>query len=173
MDPMNSTSAPTQESYTAHATTISAAALAARVAALEKQVEACQQANTKLIARIVELEHGEAAAYALAMDVETKLMHLHAVCQRLADGAAQRSLSFVDILAALSEINVRPSEPRQEPPRAQEPARVCDHCGLPLVSSHLVDEVILTNGAQRVSVHRVCANAYTPDWQVVAWARGM
>lgn len=172
MDPMNSMSAPAQESYTAHATTISAAALAARVAALEKQVEACQQANTKLIAQVVELEHGEAAAYALAMDMEAKVERLRAVCQRLADGAAQRSLSFVDILAVLSEVSVRPGEQPQEPPRAQEPARVCDHCGLPLVSAHLADETVITNGTRRASVHRACASAY-PGWQPVTIAKGL
>jgi hypothetical protein len=46
----------TQEPYTAHSTTISAAALAARVEALEAQVQACLKTNAGLIARIVELE---------------------------------------------------------------------------------------------------------------------
>ncbi len=50
------------QSVTAHSTTISAAALAARVTALEAQLEAAQRDNTRLIARIVELEHERDAA---------------------------------------------------------------------------------------------------------------
>jgi predicted nucleic acid-binding Zn-ribbon protein len=70
-DPMTSRTAPPQEPYTAHSTTISAAALAARVRALEgdletaegsirrlmEQLRAAQRDNTRLVERIVELEH--------------------------------------------------------------------------------------------------------------------
>jgi predicted nucleic acid-binding Zn-ribbon protein len=75
-DPMTSRTAPPQADYTAHATTISAAALAARVRALEgdletaegsirrlmEQLSAAQRDNTRLVERIVELEHERDAA---------------------------------------------------------------------------------------------------------------
>lgn len=160
MDPMTSQTAPVQGEYTAHSTTISAAVLAARVAALEKQVEACQQANTKLIARVVELEHERD---------EARLI-IRLARERLYDAHGRSSHEVYLVIQAVGKILRRDTD--TAPPRAVEPPRTCDHCGLPLVSSHIVDETIITNGSRRASVHRACASAY-PGWTPIAIARGL
>lgn len=59
------------------------------------------------------------------------------------------------------------------PPRALDPPRLCDHCGLPLVNGSIVDEVIITNDHQHRTMHRVCADHLIGQgWFVVARARG-
>ena len=151
-DPMTSTTAPAQQPYAADGTTISAAALVARIAALEAQVLAAQKANTNLIKRIVELEH--------QLETASGLIIRYA---RLVDGALLSAPSM-----QLESVSSFPS------PRAVDPARLCDHCGLPLVSSHIADEVRLELAGRRISAHRRCAD-YLRDregWTPVATARG-
>lgn len=128
-----------------HQTRISAEAIsqmAARIAALEAQLLEAQQANTRLIARIVELEHERDEA-------RTLLKH------------------YADMVARYARL----TQSIAAPPRAATPGRLCDYCDKPLVSAHIADETIITDGTRRVSVHHVCMSAY-PGWTVVATARG-
>lgn len=151
MSTMDSTSAPAQEAHSAHGTTITAAALAARVAALEAQLEAAQRANAALISQIVALEYERDAARAGE-----------------ARALAAAYTEIVSRFAALSEgLNAV-----HAPALSAAPGR-CNYCGLPLVSAHIADEVILANGTRRVTVHGGCAAAYLRlGWHVVAQARG-
>lgn len=192
-----------------HNTRISAEALAqmaARVAALEAQIALALRDNTRLIARIVDLEHARrrATRHALwyragareARRITNELLRdrsaamgaLHERDQAmLVVAQAVSILSRAEGLAAqlhgpvsgyITEAQVRalatalaPYRGEVAPPRAQEPGRLCDHCGLPLISAHIADEVIIASGERRARVHRVCASAY-PGWTVVVTARG-
>ncbi len=141
-------------------TRISAEALAqmaARVAALEAQIAECQQANTKLITRVVESEHERDAARLV----------IRLARERLYDAHGRSSHEVYLVILAVGKILRRD----EVPPAFTAAPRRCDHCGLPLVSSHIADETIITNGTRQASVHRACASAY-PGWQVVASARG-
>lgn len=143
-----------------HNTRISAEALsqmAARVAALEAQIAECQQANTALIVRVVELEHERDAARLV----------IRLARERLYDAHGRSSHEVYLVILAVGKILRRDEVP---PALTTAPGR-CDHCGLPLVSSHIADETIITNGTRQVGVHRACASAY-PDWTPVATARG-
>lgn len=161
MDPMTST--------TADGTTISAAALAARVEAQERDIErltswlakaaqdataleaqlvATQRANTALIEHIVDLEHErDIASQLAAMTIQESLDAGHAI-------------AFA-----------RDAAPPRQPALTAAPGR-CDHCGLPLISAHIADEVIVANGERRAHVHRVCADYLRGQgWQVAARAK--
>lgn len=133
-------------SHTEHGTTISAAALAA-------QLTAAQEANTRLIARVVELEHERDRAMAVV-------------------SCAVSLVGYARLAAAVASW-----EQRWEgtaPPEAHNPRPHCWNCGLPLAGAHLHDEVIITNGPTRVSVHRACADhLMTQGWWIIAQSRGL
>ncbi len=111
---------------------------------------ACQRDNTRLIARVVELEHAlrDAMGYA-------------ALLPRGVDPAALAAWR-----AALGDA--------APPPRAHDPPPLCWSCGLPLAGAHIRDEVIVERAGRRASVHRVCADHLAAQgWQAVAQARGL
>lgn len=114
------------------------------MAALEAQLEAAQRANAALIGQVVALEYERDEAR----------------------GGEARALA-----AAYTEIISR-SAAVHAPALSAAPGR-CNYCGLPLVSAHIADEVILANGTRRARVHHGCAAAYLRQgWTVVAQARG-
>jgi hypothetical protein len=125
-------------SHTEHSTTISAAALAA-------QLKATQEANTRLIAQVVELQCEydrlrDAIQYAQTMGLPG---HISAY---LAD--------------ALSK-----EQPSLAPPRAVDPPPHCWNCGLPLAG----DGVHIARTGRTVTAHRVCADHLLGQgWELVA-----
>lgn len=145
-DRMDSTTAPRQEPYAEHGTTISAAALAA-------QLLHAQRDNSRLIGRIVELEHERDRLAGVIRHVLTMGLPGHATAY---------------LRAALGD------ELAPAPPRAQDPAPHCWNCGLPLTSAHIRDEVVITQADRYVSVHRACADHLVRNgWEIVALAKGI
>lgn len=161
--------------------------MAARIATLEAQVAATQRANTRLIAQVVELEHERDRALAAARHVQDALQQaardmiavkddrdatlkivacavsLVSYARGMADQMPPLDASnFVTgghyrALAAAVDAWDAASLPPRQPALTAAPGR-CDHCGLPLVSAHVADEVIVANGERRAHVHRVCAD---------------
>lgn len=152
-----------EHSYTAHSTTISAATLA-------RQVEACQQANTALIGHIVELEHERDAALRVVACAVALVSRAEGLAAQLGGPVS----GYIEAPVRSLALALAPYRGDDAPPRAVAPGRLCDHCGLPLISAHIADEVIVANGEQRAHVHRVCADYLRGQgWQVAARARGM
>lgn len=145
MDAMTSTTAPAQ--------------------APADQLAAAQQANTRLIARIVDLEHERDAALRVVATAVSLVSYAEGV-RASAGGLASDWIPEAVYQALAAAVAAWQGE-------AAPPSRGrCDHCTLPLVAGHIADEVVITNGARRAHVHRACASAY-PGWDVVIRARGV
>lgn len=133
----------------------------------DRYIEAMAARNNALATRIVDLEHQRdramlvvACAVALVSRAEGLSAQLHGLVSDYITEAEVRALSLA----------LAPYRGKGNPPRAATPGRLCDHCGLPLVSSHIADEVRLELAGRRISAHRNCADYLSSreGWQRVA-----
>lgn len=97
---------PTPAPHAADNTTISAAALVARIASLEAQLGAAQKVNTDLIKRIVELEHERDEARTT----------IRIALQRLYDADSGEPKTVLRVLLGVKHILRRGGAPAETPP---------------------------------------------------------
>lgn len=134
----------------------------------DRYIEAMAARNNALATRIVDLERDRDRAMLVVACAAALVSRAEGLSAQMG-GLVSDYITEVEVRALA--LALAPYRGGEAPLVAVAPGRLCDHCGLPLVSSHIADETVITDGTRRVSVHHVCASAY-PGWTVVATARG-